>query len=358
MDGEASWQSPQFNREAHSRKGREPGVALPRGFGRRAVLVATSVRAASSVAMVSVLGSSLLSGCMALALAPAVVGVGSMVSGSLENVVKATIDEKTFTPEVHAVLANAKTLAIVAGDRSSIKAADLLESRGGYRVIIDRPTAKVGEMTGSERRDALRKLCASSRADAAMMSRTTKTETGHMMMSVVTGRAKVKQDWVVDLLACPTNTAHSFGGTLEFDGGVYNQKVEAEYEEMFGAEIGGKILEALEKGKARTASDRPPVAPATEARPTADNMSPSPQPIRGSAGTEVPSADSKLVPMSVMDMQRRLLALGYAAGTPDGVMGRRTVDALKKFQRDNKMPESGRLDDDTAAKLGSVSRVR
>jgi peptidoglycan hydrolase-like protein with peptidoglycan-binding domain len=42
-------------------------------------------------------------------------------------------------------------------------------------------------------------------------------------------------------------------------------------------------------------------------------------------------------------------------GPIDGIMGPRTAEALKAFQKDQKLTESGRLDDQTREKLG-VSR--
>lgn len=57
------------------------------------------------------------------------------------------------------------------------------------------------------------------------------------------------------------------------------------------------------------------------------------------------------IPMSIVEMQSRLLALGYEPGQADGVMGKRSLDALKKFQKDGNLPTTGRLDEETIAKL-------
>ena len=56
-------------------------------------------------------------------------------------------------------------------------------------------------------------------------------------------------------------------------------------------------------------------------------------------------------PMSVADMQRRLAALGYPVGAADGVMGKKAVDALKAFQKDNKLAVTGELNNETITKL-------
>lgn len=304
------------------------------------------------LAVLCATGASLLSGCMALAVAPLAATVGIMANGSRENVFQVTIDEKTFTPEVRVSLFNAKSLAIVAGDRSAIRAADLFETRGGYRVTIDRPTAKVGEMTGTERREVLRKLCSTPRIDVAMMGRTTRTETGNMMMSVFTGRAKLKNDWVMDLLVCGRNTAHSFGGTFEIDAGVYNQKAESENEELIGAEIGGKILDAI--GKGNTVQAAKPVATtasSSQGQTNGQSLPPEESDIAMKKQIQPTQANSEVIRMTTGEMQKRLIALGYLRGMADGKAGKNTIDALKKFQTDNQLPATGAADEVTVAKL-------
>jgi peptidoglycan hydrolase-like protein with peptidoglycan-binding domain len=64
----------------------------------------------------------------------------------------------------------------------------------------------------------------------------------------------------------------------------------------------------------------------------------------GSAGSE-----------QVKAVQKALQDKGMDPGPIDGVMGPKTMTALKAFQKDQKLPESGRLDDQTREKLG-VSR--
>jgi peptidoglycan hydrolase-like protein with peptidoglycan-binding domain len=41
-------------------------------------------------------------------------------------------------------------------------------------------------------------------------------------------------------------------------------------------------------------------------------------------------------------LQTALNAAGYDAGSADGIMGKRTMDAVKRYQRDNNLP-SGQL---------------
>lgn len=57
-------------------------------------------------------------------------------------------------------------------------------------------------------------------------------------------------------------------------------------------------------------------------------------------------------PDMMRDVQRSLGAKGYNAGTPDGVYGASTEQALRKFQRDQKLNATGQLDTQTLAALG------
>jgi len=79
-----------------------------------------------------------------------------------------------------------------------------------------------------------------------------------------------------------------------------------------------------------------------------------------SKGNQVPGAPSDAgVPpppppaptLTVAQAQAKLNALGYPVGTVDGSMGNRTHVALKHFQRDHGIPQTGELDPDTVVAL-------
>jgi peptidoglycan hydrolase-like protein with peptidoglycan-binding domain len=55
--------------------------------------------------------------------------------------------------------------------------------------------------------------------------------------------------------------------------------------------------------------------------------------------------------MSVRDAQVKLNQLGYNVGTPDGQMGKRTVEQLRAFQRDRRLTVNGQLDGSTSSEL-------
>ena len=64
------------------------------------------------------------------------------------------------------------------------------------------------------------------------------------------------------------------------------------------------------------------------------------------------SADGTGNSEQVKAVQKALQDKGMDPGPIDGIMGPKTMAALKTFQKDQKLTESGRLDDQTREKLG------
>ena len=54
---------------------------------------------------------------------------------------------------------------------------------------------------------------------------------------------------------------------------------------------------------------------------------------------------------TVFEAQKKLSELGYDAGKPDGIWGRKTKEAVKSFQTDNGLPATGQLDGLTLFRL-------
>ncbi|MCK4259861.1 MAG: peptidoglycan-binding protein [Halanaerobiales bacterium] len=54
----------------------------------------------------------------------------------------------------------------------------------------------------------------------------------------------------------------------------------------------------------------------------------------------------------VWEVQNRLKELGYYKWRPDGVFGWGTQNAVKKFQKDNKLPVDGKVSWTTLHKMG------
>jgi peptidoglycan hydrolase-like protein with peptidoglycan-binding domain len=57
----------------------------------------------------------------------------------------------------------------------------------------------------------------------------------------------------------------------------------------------------------------------------------------------------------VKNLQKALQDKGVDPGPIDGIMGPKTQAALRSYQKDQKLPETGRIDNQTLEKLG-VSR--
>jgi peptidoglycan hydrolase-like protein with peptidoglycan-binding domain len=106
----------------------------------------------------------------------------------------------------------------------------------------------------------------------------------------------------------------------------------------------GALLLAGCAGAPETPSSAP--APASPPQPS--------RPPTPPAGTQQPAPAVNAEGMTIFEMQERLNELGYKLGTVDGVSGPKTVEALKKFQSDNKLPPTGTIDPETIRKLRSA----
>ena len=305
----------------------------------------TIIKARARTRIATLLSVVALQGCAATMLA----------GGVMDNEIEVTLDNNSIPGDARGEIIKARTLGVISSDRSSIRAADIFESKGGYTVRIDRQTAKVGEMTGSERREALSKTCQSQRVDVALLGRVISTETGSAIATAFTGRAKINQKWIMDVFACSTGTLSGFGGNLNLNVGVYNGKSPAEVEEKIGAEIANKILAALGKNRNDSAgtslsdTSRNPTSSAGIVASSAVEQG-------GQTGTGATAVSSDSVRpgsriVSLLEAQQILQSLGYSVGKPDGVSGKRTFDALKKFQADNRLLTSGALDEPTTQTL-------
>ena len=108
----------------------------------------------------------------------------------------------------------------------------------------------------------------------------------------------------------------------------------------------GALLLAGCAGAPETPSSAPRPAPAPQPQPSRPQPAP--------ASTQQPAPAVSVENMTIFEMQERLNELGYKLGTVDGVSGPRTVEALKKFQSDNKLPPTGTIDPETIRKLRST----
>jgi hypothetical protein len=181
------------------------------------------------------------------ALAPLAVEGTSLVNGSTSSKISVVFDENTFTPKLRDALLHANHWAIAVAGRSDIKMADALESRGGFKISVDRPTAKPGEMTNSERRDALRKMCATYKSDISLLPRVDKMEQGNVWAGAFTGRAKVTTNGAYDVLDCRHPATYSFNFAVTVDLGIWTPPNRIALDDEIGNELANRLLIALGK---------------------------------------------------------------------------------------------------------------
>lgn len=74
------------------------------------------------------------------------------------------------------------------------------------------------------------------------------------------------------------------------------------------------------------------------------------------ADTSTTSQNKKLSKQEIIQVQQRLSELGYKPGVADGKLGKVTNKAIKKFQRDNNLAETGKADKITINMLEQKSK--
>jgi hypothetical protein len=77
----------------------------------------------------------------------------------------------------------------------------------------------------------------------------------------------------------------------------------------------------------------------------------------GEASGPAHAAGATSRPRFIREAQRALGELGYRPGPIDGVVGPRTREALARYQRAQKIPETGYLDAETMVRLDIHLRV-
>ena len=125
-----------------------------------------------------------------------------------------------------------------------------------------------------------------------------------------------------------------------------------------GAGIAGGVYSsvgAATEDAAKEGKDGQAVAAGTPATPVRVDPSVNASP----SGAQPPPQISAVPPtMSLAEAQRRLTELGYRPGPIDGLMGKRTSEALSQFQRKSGIPASGNLDAATSDALRKMARPK
>ena len=111
----------------------------------------------------------------------------------------------------------------------------------------------------------------------------------------------------------------------------------------------------LRRGEPRPTTETAEANPSSADAPSADTPTADPEPAREVETPKEPDPPLSLSsPEAIRRAQAALKEQGYYEGQTDGVMSPRTSTALKTYQRERKLPESGELDEATARSLGVI----
>jgi hypothetical protein len=169
------------------------------------------------------------------------------VNGSTGSKVQVALDDKTFTPEVRDALLSSKHWAFAAIGRADIKTVDIIENCGGFRVSVDRSDASKGQMTATERRDTLQKMCSTYSSGVSLLPAGSKTDTGNVWGAALTGRTNVKTTATMDVLDCRKHAPYSFDYVITLDMGIWSPSVRSQLEDDIAEEFANKLLIAMGK---------------------------------------------------------------------------------------------------------------
>ena len=106
-----------------------------------------------------------------------------------------------------------------------------------------------------------------------------------------------------------------------------------------------------ESGASGTTGDMNPPLGQRSSTDVEDPMSGTPGTMPDTAGGRTPSVGS-LSPEQIRRVQQRLAESDHNPGPVDGIMGRRTREALRAFQRARGLEPTGEPDERTLAELG------
>jgi hypothetical protein len=87
---------------------------------------------------------------------------------------------------------------------------------------------------------------------------------------------------------------------------------------------------------------------------SAESAPPDASPMQDKDAPVTQEAPSKA---SVMDAQKQLRDLGFDLAPPDGVMGTKTIAALRRFQTERHLSPTGKLDSATVLQLKKETRA-
>jgi peptidoglycan hydrolase-like protein with peptidoglycan-binding domain len=121
-------------------------------------------------------------------------------------------------------------------------------------------------------------------------------------------------------------------------------------EEVTDTEIGKKILASV--GVSKTGSSNSTAT--TEAEPRVEQGESQGQTGKQTGSSSAIATTNK--PSTTIQVQNHLVDLGYLSEKPDGVLGKKTTEALSKFQQSNGLAATGRVDGATSDALRGASK--
>lgn len=97
-----------------------------------------------------------------------------------------------------------------------------------------------------------------------------------------------------------------------------------------------------------------PAAPKTAAAspPATSRYSRSWKPAKPPVRAAVPLAPAQPTPERISEIQQALAAKGYYSGSPNGIWGPESIEALKRFQKDHNLRDDGKLSSLSLISLG------
>ncbi|TAG49655.1 MAG: peptidoglycan-binding protein [Betaproteobacteria bacterium] len=174
------------------------------------------------------------------------------------------------------------------------------------------------------------------------------TNESAVMLTLVDNRSGVQ---VAAAEGSSSNTDFSLGAILVGSSGVggaggYTNTPQGKVVAAAFTDAYNNIINAVKNYTPQTMGDR---GMGTGGRLTVDGGSQQQGASIASSQAAGPAAAN--ASMSMRDAQAKLNQLGYNVGTPDGQMGRKTVEQLRAFQRDRRISTTGQLDQATMNEL-------
>lgn len=150
-----------------------------------------------------------------------------------------------------------------------------------------------------------------------------------------------------------TVTGTNVAAAVFFLPGLLGTYVNTE-EAMTAAKEREAVLKKIAEKKKCDLDNTEAAAP-IQTTPVVQKTSPAVQSVALQSPTPSQTIPSKVEmvdrPLTLKEVQEQLVVLGYSVGAADGSMGKRTSDALRKFQQDKGILITGKVDSATIEKL-------